>query len=583
MSQISHAAVFGFDPYSSVPSGDVGWFGSKALKSVKRAVKSGVKYAKKAARVVAPIVDAAAPAILEQMKKSSPWGSVAAAAYNGMKAGIQGRNFQHILEASARGALPAEIQAALDVASDAVRGKNILRSALANAGKVLKPGSPEAQGFGLAQGVLTGSGTPTVTQLATLRRGLDTEGAKRAFDAAVGTAAKAAQAVKAAPKLAAVPYAIANRGVTRPGSTMFRALNPRAADLIANRVRSVSVAALRGRADTAGLESNATIYRAESGDSPWKIAVKLVNSGNRWPELVAANPKKPRVKEGANKGSFATLFAGEALKLPASWTAKHASTLTADSLAQARAILKVWSETDGKNEAGVTDYGAKPSDSGLTWGPRDRLMMVSFLGWTNRKTGKNLPTAGDLNDKNADELRLWAANHAAQPSPAAANDAPVPAPGVPPTVPTQPAGPTYGGDPITYAPDVVTPTGTLYVDTIPADVKAVIEGAMRSKSPAQIRAVANQVRNQGREAAAEGPGFAAYSVALAKAASDLDLLADKLEASQMGVPDPRPNEQPQVIPMVVPGTVAPKAAAKSDDGLLWLGGAAAALKVFNLI
>ncbi len=42
-------------------------------------------------------------------------------------------------------------------------------------------------------------------------------------------------------------------------------------------------------------------YTVEQGDYPWKIAAKITGHGARWPELVAANPKKPRAKDGRGR------------------------------------------------------------------------------------------------------------------------------------------------------------------------------------------------------------------------------------------------------------------------------------------
>jgi nucleoid-associated protein YgaU len=56
-------------------------------------------------------------------------------------------------------------------------------------------------------------------------------------------------------------------------------------------------------------------YTVKDGDFPIKIAQKLTGDGNRWRELIAANPEKKTRPDGA----FATLFPGEVLKLPASW------------------------------------------------------------------------------------------------------------------------------------------------------------------------------------------------------------------------------------------------------------------------
>jgi nucleoid-associated protein YgaU len=56
-------------------------------------------------------------------------------------------------------------------------------------------------------------------------------------------------------------------------------------------------------------------YKVKAGDSPSKIAAALVHDGNRWHELVAANPQKKR----AANGNFANLVPGEVLQLPPSW------------------------------------------------------------------------------------------------------------------------------------------------------------------------------------------------------------------------------------------------------------------------
>lgn len=56
----------------------------------------------------------------------------------------------------------------------------------------------------------------------------------------------------------------------------------------------------------------------EPGDNPWKVAVECVADGRRWPELVAANPQKPR----ASSGNFVSLMPGEVLTLPGAWLQK---------------------------------------------------------------------------------------------------------------------------------------------------------------------------------------------------------------------------------------------------------------------
>ena len=66
----------------------------------------------------------------------------------------------------------------------------------------------------------------------------------------------------------------------------------------------------------ASIATNGT-YTVLPGDFPIKIAQKLVGNGNRWRELVAANPQK----KTAPDGNFASLLPGEVLRLPASWMA----------------------------------------------------------------------------------------------------------------------------------------------------------------------------------------------------------------------------------------------------------------------
>jgi LysM repeat protein len=58
-----------------------------------------------------------------------------------------------------------------------------------------------------------------------------------------------------------------------------------------------------------------TTYTVLPGDSAWRIAQKLAGSGLKWKELVAINSQKKKSADG----NFATLFAGEVLKVPPSW------------------------------------------------------------------------------------------------------------------------------------------------------------------------------------------------------------------------------------------------------------------------
>jgi len=68
--------------------------------------------------------------------------------------------------------------------------------------------------------------------------------------------------------------------------------------------------------DTGGLEEGGTIYVVETNDNPWKIAERLTGDGNRWRELVKANPQK---KVDSKTGNFAGLWTGNRLNVPESW------------------------------------------------------------------------------------------------------------------------------------------------------------------------------------------------------------------------------------------------------------------------
>lgn len=103
---------------------------------------------------------------------------------------------------------------------------------------------------------------------------------------------------------------------------------PVAADLLNAKANALGASAptdivLASTNPTAPMPSSApegATYKVKPGDSPSKIAAALVHDGNRWKELVAANPQKKRAKDG----NFASLVPGELLQLPASWGANSA-------------------------------------------------------------------------------------------------------------------------------------------------------------------------------------------------------------------------------------------------------------------
>ncbi len=62
-------------------------------------------------------------------------------------------------------------------------------------------------------------------------------------------------------------------------------------------------------------------YVVASGDYPIKITQKFTGNGNRWKELIAANPDKPTRADGA----WTTLMPGEVIKLPQAWNNRDAA------------------------------------------------------------------------------------------------------------------------------------------------------------------------------------------------------------------------------------------------------------------
>ncbi len=77
--------------------------------------------------------------------------------------------------------------------------------------------------------------------------------------------------------------------------------------------------------------SGGSTYRVVAGDSPSRIAKRLTGTESRWPELVAANPQKPK----APNGNFKSLQPGDVLQLPPSWSTATTPTNGAPTAARA--------------------------------------------------------------------------------------------------------------------------------------------------------------------------------------------------------------------------------------------------------
>ncbi len=279
-----------------------------------------------------------------------------------MKAGLSGKNLESIAWAAAEGAAPSGIDKAIGAAEAIRHGSNVLHTAI-NAGvSHFVPGSPEHLGYETAISVLKTQANKAALGVA--RRALPTEGARRAFDAAVGTVSQVVAANPAAlmkragsmpnfsmskakgvisayqPNLKHAmntiirnpalmtqhPMVLAQRFGTSQQTVLdamrrvgiqrllpWRSLTPQAARFIQKWHPHAPLSALtHGTADTAGLDEAGTHYIVTKGDSPWSIAQKLSGNGANWTQLKALNAdKKPTIDKN--------VWVGEVLNIPASW------------------------------------------------------------------------------------------------------------------------------------------------------------------------------------------------------------------------------------------------------------------------
>lgn len=280
-----------------------------------------------------------------------------------MVASALGKSMPFPAAKSLLGATKLGIQKASDAAQALRNGSPVLKSAIASVGGQFRSGSTEQLGFNTAIAVLKKT-SGNKQALGVARRALPTEGARRAFDSAIGTVAQSAarnpgalgkragsifvpqlakakgvispyapnlknaiDSIKRNPTLAAQhPMVLANKfGTTqqtilqalkRTGTERmlpWRALSPTAANFIAKWAPySPSRALGFGTRDTAGLDETGTKYIVIKGDSPFKIAKQLTGNGNRWVELKALNKdKKPSIDKN--------VWVGEVLNIPADW------------------------------------------------------------------------------------------------------------------------------------------------------------------------------------------------------------------------------------------------------------------------
>jgi len=368
--QAVQALQHGFDPYAAHPDtgslfGSIFHAVSSAAKSVANTTKRighDVTHPKDAVKDIGKGVGKALPVIQTVLKNVGPIGMVASGALGAMKAGLSGKKLSEIAWAAAEGATPSGIDKAVGAAHAIANGSNILKTAIGAAASGFAPATPEALGFDTAIRVLQKEGSKVAMGVA--RSALPSEGARRAFDAAVGTVATvvkqnpqallkragsmpdiivqrargtlsvhqpnlehAIRTLRRNPSLAAQhPLVLASRLGTTQQTVMqavkhvsgerllpWRSLTPRAARFIKRWHPNAPTSALtHGTSNTAGLDEAGTHYIVTKGDSPWAIAQKLSGNGNNWKLLIPLNKDK---KPGVDK----TVWVGEVLNIPAAW------------------------------------------------------------------------------------------------------------------------------------------------------------------------------------------------------------------------------------------------------------------------
>lgn len=176
----------GFDPYADT-AGEVSGIFDDIGGGIASVGKSFASVAKAAAPVV---TNTLVPIARTALKNSGPWGMVANGTISAMEAGLSGKNIGNIALAAAQGAAPSGIDSAIGAGAALARGDNVLNTAMKHGAQAFAPGTGERFAYSLATDALRkGALKP---DLGAARRALQTEGQRRAFDAAVGTLSRAA-------------------------------------------------------------------------------------------------------------------------------------------------------------------------------------------------------------------------------------------------------------------------------------------------------------------------------------------------------------------------------------------------------
>jgi hypothetical protein len=427
--------------------------------------------------------------------------------------------------------------------------------------------------------------------------------------------------------LSAGEKAVASKARVELGAALKRAGGTRG--VVQNRpqlspkARQWVLSMARSRREAGALVEGGKIYVVEAGDNPTVITRKILNGGKpfvdenkRRADLFKANTQYAMNEDKTN---FKYLPTGRRLNVPASWVTPSAPaptpapvvppvtppaagpslpsmpkppmvpsvTISSEMTAEAKAILIAWSATDGRAEAGLTDYGADPKDLAPSWTERDGVMLMSFLRWA-RSMGAEAVIPAPTTTLTAESyavLVLWANAHIAAQDEAAAEIAKqraaagLPAAQLPgvvapkvPGVPQLPAPPASAPKPAPGNGGVAPAPIPGYTPTPAAPKPA---PALPSPSPVATRSAAPVLADLSRilytetnpellrSASAQAlvqAGSGAYSAAdKQKLIEAAKALADRANALEGKAPTP-------ALPAPTPAK--PPVKAKADDGVL---------------
>lgn len=347
---------------------EVGWFGSRALKAIKKGVSGAAKavggVAKSAVSIAATPVRIGSdiahgrnvvrsigrqttrafnetksllPAAANIVAFVPGAGTVVSSGISAASALAQGKNIKSVLTDAALGAVPGGqlARTAMSAGTDIARGKNVFRTLASHGGNYA--GSQIGGGQIVQSAIRAGSG---IAQGQNVVRAIGSQALAVAAPRVSSVVQQTTQEVNnpmfrviqnvrpnfgAPPSMSPENIARTRRLVTdnRPTFAVrapignVRKASFRPLSVAARTIAQRMVPAMRR--EVSGLSEAGTQWIVESGDTASKIALKLTGNANRWVELRAVNPTiMGRSPDLIKKYGF-PIYVGDKVNLPASW------------------------------------------------------------------------------------------------------------------------------------------------------------------------------------------------------------------------------------------------------------------------